>query len=286
MLPPKRILFPVDYSEPGSALAPYVKDILDHFSGELTLLHAYGPVGHAYQELALADPRLPEQLREREERRLRAFALETFPGRQVETVVVNAEPGDAIRDLVADRGADLAMLSTHGYGPLRRLLLGSTAAKALHDLDCAVWTANGLVTSRSQPVIPYRSILCAVDQSESAEVAARAAHRIAETYHARLTLMHVVETPPASIEIDFEPMRKTLCDEADFRLRELKTKLEIDGPHAVLDGGVAEATRDEAVRREADLIVIGRGRIQGLISRLWAHSYAIARDAPCPVLSV
>jgi hypothetical protein len=42
----------------------------------------------------------------------------------------------------------------------------------------------------------------------------------------------------------------------------------------------------EAIRLKADLIITGRGRIQGRLSRMWAHLYSIVRDSPCPVLSV
>ena len=32
-------------------------------------------------------------------------------------------------------------MPTHGFGPLRRFLLGSVAAKVLHDAQCPVWTS-------------------------------------------------------------------------------------------------------------------------------------------------
>ena len=56
--------------------------------------------------------------------------------------------------------------------------------------------------------------------------------------------------------------------------------------HSVVEGPIAEAIHDEAVRRHADLIVTGRGHAQGSFSRLWSHLYPIIRQAPCPVLSV
>jgi len=51
-------------------------------------------------------------------------------------------------------------------------------------------------------------------------------------------------------------------------------------------GDVAEGIRDLALRNRADLVVIGRGAIRTGLGRLYAHSYDIIRESPCPVLSV
>ena len=43
------------------------------------------------------------------------------------------EPAREIVDFAAANQVDLVMMPTHGYGPFRQLLLGSVAAKVLHD---------------------------------------------------------------------------------------------------------------------------------------------------------
>jgi len=54
-------------------------------------------------------------------------------------------------------------------------------------------------------------------------------------------------------------------------------------PVAVTDGpALARLGRE----READLVIIGHGRIHGHLGRLRTNSYAIIREAPCPVLSL
>jgi nucleotide-binding universal stress UspA family protein len=50
-------------------------------------------------------------------------------------------------------------------------------------------------------------------------------------------------------------------------------------------GSVADLVRSVALRKRADLVVIGRGCHTGL-DRLRSHAYSIIREAPCPVLSV
>ncbi len=51
------------------------------------------------------------------------------------------DPAQVITAFAHTQGVDLIMMPTHGYGPFRRLLLGSVTAKVLHDAECPVWTA-------------------------------------------------------------------------------------------------------------------------------------------------
>ena len=286
MLPFRKILFPVDYSDPCRAVIPYVKEMVRHFSAELTVVHAYGPEALAYSELAITDPQLPGEAHVIEEQRLREFALEAFPGQHVETVAHLGEPGGVLHEVLQRRGTDLVMLSTHGRGPIRRLLLGSVTAKVLHDISAAVWTGTGSAFTGHPPRIPYQSVLCALDDGDEAEAVLRAAEAFAGGYRAQLSLVRVVETPPPTLEIDFGPYRKELLDAADSRLRELKGRLGVDAPHVVLDATVADGVHQEALRRNADLIVTGRGHAQGTFSRLWSNLYSVVRESPCPVLSI
>jgi nucleotide-binding universal stress UspA family protein len=188
MLPFKKILFPVDYSTSCAATIPYVADMTGHFSAELTLLHAYAlrPMFAThdlenvmvYTDLAY-DPQLLEEARRTEELRLREFAAKAFPGQQVETVAEEGEAGAAIHRVLQHQGADLVMMPTRGSGALRRLLLGSVTAKVLHDASAAVWTDVGSAMEGHAPTVPYKSIVCALDETEESEVVLRAAASLA-----------------------------------------------------------------------------------------------------------
>ena len=279
MLPFRKILFPVDYSEPCQAIVPYVEEMRSHFSTELGLIHASGPEALAYSPLPITDPALPEQARALAEKRLAEFAQANFPGLHVELYSGIGEPGAIIHDVVKHQGADLVMLPTHGRSPLRRFLLGSVTAKVLHDLTVPVWTGHPLR-------LPYTSILAAVDTSDEAETVMRAAAAFAASYQAELSLAYVMEMPPVSMETAFGPYRDDFMAAADARLVELKKKAGVNAPHTILGGAVADAIRDQALRMSADLIITGRGEVYGTLSRLWSHLYPIVRHAPCPVLSI
>jgi len=287
MLPFRNILFPIDYSEPCGAVVPYAKEMIRHFSANLTLVHAYGPEALARSDRAITDPGLPEEVRLIEEQRLRQFALETFPGLHVESIVELGEPGSVIHKVVQRQGTDLVMLATHGHGPIRRLLLGSVTAKVLHDVSAAVWTSTGaVVTGGHTSRMPCRSVLCAVDETDEAEAVLKAAVAFASGYKARLWLVHIVEPPITTMEIDVPGYTKGLMDAADFRLRELKGKLAVDIPHTVINATVSNGIREEAARRDADLVITGRGRAQASFYTLLSRLYPIVRESPCPVLSI
>lgn len=166
MFPFRKIIFPVDYSAPCEAIVPHVKEMVQRFSADLTLVHAYGAEALAYSELSITDPELADDARAHEERRLHEFALEAFPGQHVESFAEVGEAGSLTHKVVQHQGTDLVMLPTHGRGPIRRFLLGSVTAKVLHDVSGAVWTGTGATLADHAPRIPYKSVLCALNYGD------------------------------------------------------------------------------------------------------------------------
>jgi universal stress protein A len=280
VLPFRKILFAVDYSEPCQAIIPSVKEMVEHFSAELMLVHAYGAEALAYSPLPLMDPQLPEEVRKAAEDHLRKFAQTHFGRAELFTGV--GEPASVIHDVVRHQGADLVMLGTHGRGAMRRFLLGSVTSKVLHDLTVPVWTS----APGAKLGTPYRSILAAVELTDEAETVVRAAAALAASYKAELRIASVLEMPPVSLETAFGPYKSDLVQAAEDIMASLKQKTGVDAPLAILDGPIADAIHDEAVRAKADLIVTGRGRVQGALSRMWSFLYPIIRQSPCPVLSI
>jgi nucleotide-binding universal stress UspA family protein len=286
VLPFRKILFPVDYSEAAKAVVPYVLDAVTHFKAELTLLHAHGGGTFPYIDLPDADPGWLESIRAAETKRMEDFAREQFPGMSISTIVEEAEPAHAIEAAVKARRIDLVMMPTQGLGPLRRMLLGSVTAKVLHDSATPVWTGTGSALAGHAPGIPYKSILCAVDLEEESKAVMMAAASIAKSYGARLTLLHVVDTPRATYEFDFAQLRQDVMQAAETGMRNRKSELGLDAEHRVIDAAIADGVRQTAAAVKADLMITGRGHALGAVSRLWSHLYPLVREAPCPVLSV
>jgi nucleotide-binding universal stress UspA family protein len=280
-------------------MVPYVDDMARHFSAELTLVHAYvlqpsyanrdldGVLVYSdvYNDMPY-DPQLVDEARRSEQERVREFAARMFPGYNAESLAEEGEASSVIHRILQHQGADLVMLPTRGCGAVRRFLLGSVTAKVLHDVSAAVWTGVGSAIESHAPTVPYKSIVCALDQTEEAEAIVRAAAALAKSYQAGLALVHVLEVPPATPELDFTPYRKDLIDAAHSHLRGLKDRLNLDVPDIVIDAGVTDGIHEEVVRRKADLVVVGRGHDHGIVNRVWSRLYSIVRDSPCPVLSI
>jgi nucleotide-binding universal stress UspA family protein len=125
-----------------------------------------------------------------------------------------------------------------------------------------------------------------LDGTDEAKAVLKAASVLAGHYNAQLSLVHVVEIPPASSKIDSRLYTNDLIEAADLRLLELKAEFAVDAPHAVVVADVADGVCQEAVRRNADLIVVGRGRAQAAFNRIFSQLYSIVRHSPSPVLSI
>ncbi|HEX6939472.1 MAG TPA: universal stress protein [Longimicrobiales bacterium] len=67
-----------------------------------------------------------------------AGALRPWSAEVRTRTVKHSAPAAAILDVAAEVGADLIAMTTHGYGGLRRLLLGGTADKVLRGATCPV----------------------------------------------------------------------------------------------------------------------------------------------------
>jgi nucleotide-binding universal stress UspA family protein len=242
MLPFRKILFPVDYSDACRSIAPHVKDAVLHFSAQLTLVHAYGPEGLSFVDLPISSPDLPEKVREFEQLRLSDFAQECFAGLRAECFAELGEAGSVIDRVLRRQGADLIMLPTHGRGPVRRLMLGSVAAKVLHDAGCAVWTsAHGVKAAGG-----YRSIVCAVDETPEALSVITAGAALAKSYGAKLAVVHVAGLPPMSMEIDYGAIRTSLLQAAESSLRETLSSLRVEAPPEGWDAYGRTSTRSSA----------------------------------------
>ena len=63
---------------------------------------------------------------------------ETYPNVSVTTKIIEGIPKDAIVEEAQSWGADLIVLGSHGYGRVRRVVLGSVAAAVVAKAPCSV----------------------------------------------------------------------------------------------------------------------------------------------------
>jgi nucleotide-binding universal stress UspA family protein len=286
-----QILFPVDFSDRSIGAAPHVKEMATLFRSKVIVMNVVdvmrafsvtGEFGVAYgYELDTTS------LKERIWAQLETFAEDHLPHVCRGVYVEEGDPAGVITRFAQERGVDLIMMPSHGYGPYRSLLLGSVTAKVLHDAECPVWTSAHMESIPTESRLPYRDILCAIDLSPRSTGLIQWADCLARSLTANLKLVHAVRPmePWAESQIDChfeEDMRQYAREQIAGFQKEAGTA----SPVCVVTGGVGEVVAEQASRHAADLIVIGRGCLQQKLGRLRTHGYSIIRQAPCPVISV
>ena len=276
--PPKKILFPVDFSERSMGASRFVEVLGGRFDAELILLHVAELVPYYG---------LPESMHYLE-KQLAEFRQDEFKNLRVRRILEKGEDAaQRIVELSRAENVDLIMMPSHGYGPYRRFILGSVTAKVLHDADCAVWTGVHLAEAQPLEDRGIHRIVCALDLNPDSARVLGWARQIASEYQAVLHVVHATpayETRPARY-FDAD-LRAELAAEAEGTVRRL---LETEGVEAEVDvqgGEVAHVVSCAAQRLHADLVVIGRSVESGLVGRLRANAYSIIRQSPCPVISV
>jgi nucleotide-binding universal stress UspA family protein len=101
--------------------------------------------------------------------RLSEFACTEFPRMRIECAVEIGDVTGEIVDYAARARADLIAMPSHGAGSFRRMLLGSTTAKVLHDAEIPVWTAPHAPEPSHLPHPKPRKILVAAGPSGSGD---------------------------------------------------------------------------------------------------------------------
>jgi nucleotide-binding universal stress UspA family protein len=161
-------------------------------------------------------------------------------------------------------------------GIYRRLILGSTSAKVLHDADCPVWTGVHLEKAPPLEGVACQRILCAVDLKPISQRVLQWASRLAEEYQAELTLVHV--TPGGGSQ--------QARIQAATALEHLQQAAGYRAVARVEAGDVSTIVAHLAGELRTDLLVIGREPAAGVLGRLEMTAYSIIRQSPCPVVSV
>jgi nucleotide-binding universal stress UspA family protein len=168
------------------------------------------------------------------------------------------------------------------------MLLGSTTAKVLNDADCPVMTTQHAQTISPRP-LEHREWVCAIGLSADSERVLRCASQFAETAQANLSLIHAIPSaqPGLPVQLDLEERVQSMEKQAARDcVRELQKVVGSDARVIIAVGPIKDALTEAACRLRADALVIGRSSQPGAQGRLRDLTYAVVRDAPCPVISV
>lgn len=190
-------------------------------------------------------------------------------GADVELAVVEGSPTPAILKLVADHGADLIVMGTHGRTGINRWMLGSVAERVIRESPVPVLTA------RSAPAAEFHRVLAAVNDTElSRRVLAQAA-ALASHCAGSLSVVNVHD-PHGDAPI---------ADLCQWVPESIRSGCSVE--QVVRYGDAAGEIISAAAETAAGLLVIGateRGFFQGSV--LSRTALRVIRQSPCPVLSI
>lgn len=280
----KKILVPVDFSEPSKKAVTYGLSLALEFEARLVL-------AHITQYDALAYETAKSQLLELVPPELRA--------RLNFEIIVKA--GDIRAELLAiaeEKEIDLVVMGSRGRSYFERLLLGSVTERLLRKVHVPILTVSHLDPGREihKPgIVPLDRILYATDLASGSEAGLEFSIRLAGGLKAHLTVVHVVQAFDAAfhgIETaaylpDYSAELRVRAEERLNRLVSLVSDGSVPISTMIADGVPYETINSIAERNNADLIVInlqGKGRIERAL--LGTTAERVIRTAAVPVLSL
>jgi nucleotide-binding universal stress UspA family protein len=284
-------LLPVDFSGRCLGMTHYARALAEKYTAELILLHVINPV-FVTPELGGAPPAtvaVPQWLITEKNKALEEFAQAELAGLPVRRLVYEGIPEMQVVEVAKSEDVQLVVMPTHGYGVVRRFLIGSVTAKVLDDLPLAVLTGVHMEKHAHDTKEEFAAIACAIDLKggdlkADSSVTLLSAAKLASDFAAKLAVIHVA--PPNSPGLQPQLEEFVTAQLAKSNLGFAPGRI----VSAVESGDIAETICGFAERVGADLLVIGRdhseetgGKATG---RLRSHTYSIIRQASCPVLSL
>ncbi|HPT26158.1 MAG TPA: universal stress protein, partial [Bryobacteraceae bacterium] len=193
-MPLEEILVPVDFSDRAAGAVRRAEALQRRFGSRIVLLHVLPPPHYEFGAMEVGGTVLEDLFRTRLEQAhqdLNNYLSGEVPCENCERILIEGDPSTVIVETAHQRGSNLIVLPTHGYGPFRRFILGSVTAKVLHDADCPVWTGVHL-EAPSVEAIQLNHIAVGLDLGSSSERTLMWASRFASRIGAKLSLIHAM----------------------------------------------------------------------------------------------
>jgi nucleotide-binding universal stress UspA family protein len=302
MIEIRRILCPVDFSEPSLRALRHASTLAGWYQSALTALYVDTalPTDNAADVVAfgVASTAVLEAPRsKRVVDDLHGFVTRVLNGRAIDVEVEEdaRDVADAIVRRALTVSADLIVMGTHGRTGAKRWFTGSVAERVLRTAPCPVMVVpphNAVPTS----AISFKHLVAAIDFSDSSLAAFRWGLSLAEEADAHLWLLHTIEVPPelrvstVVSDEEIDELHASARADALSRLRSLIPEQAAGFcsiETAAAAGEAAHAILRFAAEREADLIVMG-AQGHGAVDRFIFGSKTrdVIGGATCPVLTV
>jgi nucleotide-binding universal stress UspA family protein len=272
MVPFENILVPVDFSDRSMAAAYQVETLAHHFHSKVTVLHVVDPQEQNYGHFEPGGARVHEF----------GTLLAGYSTRaSITEIMRDGDPAQTILDFTTANHMDLIVMASHGFSPFYSFLMGSVAAEVLREANCPVWID---AHAQQGPPPRFRNILCAADFDPTGPSVVDAAAQFAAAFMARLFVVHIFPSLEPTMGLQFPDEWLSQADRE--AIRDIEKRLGTQDQTILAGGDVPEAICRRAKELHADLLVIGRSPKANDVGVARTTSFTIARESPCPVLSI
>ena len=299
MLALRKILVPVDFSDPSKKAISYGLSLALELNATLSLAHIVPysvPSAYAYP---VETHGMTKTEMDQIKTRLRQLVEEEYREAVRSEVIVRAgNIEDELLGIINEETTDLVVMGTHGRRRFERWLLGSVTEHILRKALVPMLTVSHLDSDHEigEPrPIPLRKLLYATDLLDTSQSAMEMALDLTRKFSAELVVLHVMpelqwaygpESIPLDIEADRDKVRRGLLERLETAVPEparndprIRTEL--------VEGVPYEEILRLADQEKADIIVLNTQSKSGLErALLGSTAERIVRGAHVPVLSV
>jgi len=285
----QRILLSTDFSATADRALKQAVELAAQHRAEIRILHVVSleNVNPANVAHALDDYMAKVEKEVFDDLATRSDAIKTR-GLSVATMVVRRPyPVEAILEAISEASPDVVVMGTHGRSGIRKLLLGSVAARIVLEAPCPVMTV-AMDAEVAEGEKGFDPILVPIDFNEYSGTAIEAAKAL-KTPSGRLILEHVVSSPEhptlyAGGVTKLLQLHPELPGLIGTRLSELYRG---PGEMVVSEGSIVEEILETAASKKAQLIVMGtRGLNRQGYLLLGSVTERVIGRAKVPVLAV
>lgn len=282
-----KLLCPIDFSEGSTTALRVAAQLAARDNAELVIAHS------VYTPVYLGELPYPADLVQRMTDdaaaglELAVRDVQALGVKRASSKLLSGVPWAQLTDFAKDDpDIDLIVVGTHGRTGVKRFLLGSMTEKIVRHAPCSV-----LAVHSENRVARWRHVLCPVDFSPSARLAAELATKMVDSDGPGVVLVHAVEALPAyagepSMSGFISDLEHRAAEQLDRWVDELRTSTTASlGRRTRIGNPAAQILSILDDEPGFDLVVIGSRGHTGL-TRLLLGSVAerVVRHARCPVL--
>lgn len=191
----KKILVPTDFSSVADNALTYAIDLAAEFQSEIYLYHAYYIHKIDYNLDYPEDEQPIKRQAERKMEQTKQKFKETLKqrGLSLQTIVDHDFTYSLFKRKAKNYGADLIVMGSKGASGLEKVVFGTVATTALELSKVPV-----LVVPPRHSFSGLKNIILAIDQSAVSEETLRPLQKLAGTFGAGITVLHVKKILPVS----------------------------------------------------------------------------------------